>query len=178
MNYLDTNVLAPYWVLTSNDKLLKEILLNSNDSIKAQLSDLMQGKTIEGRIDTSLRYEDLVGSSHALWTLLLFCGYLKVEHSELAQTRSTQICQLSIPNNEIMRLYTGVFSEWIEEKIGFLDYTSFLKSLVEGDVDTFTKKLTGYLLSCTSSHDFQVESDYHSFVRFISKYYKYPFIIF
>ena len=164
INFLDNKVLGPYWLLTSNDKLLKTILINSTDVAKSQISNLIQNKTIEGEINVSLRYEDLMKNPDTLWSLLLFCGYLKVEHSELSQTGGAQICQLKIPNQEIKSLYIGVFSEWLKEKIGYTQYSSFLKTLVAGNVDAFTKNLTGYLLACTNALDFQTESEFHSFV--------------
>jgi len=39
-----------------------------------------------------------------------------------------------------------------------------LKTLTEGNVEAFTRQLTQYLFTNTSSHDFINESDYHSFV--------------
>lgn len=164
MQFFDTKKLAPYWVLTSNDKLLKDVLLSSPQETKQQLGDLILEKSIQGEVDVNLRYEDLIEKPTALWTLLLFCGYLTAESAELSATCATQVCQLRIPNQEVKRQYTQVFSEWLKEKIGTTRYDSFLKSLVEGRVEEFTKNLTGYLFSCTSSHDFQAESDYHSFV--------------
>src|SRR3990167_6219177 len=163
MHYCRKKELAPYWVMTSNDKLLQNILINSTATVKTQLTELMQGKIIEGEINSSLRYEDLMENPHTLWSLLLFCGYLKVEHSELSAL-GTRVCQLKIPNREVLQLYTSVFAEWMKEKIGFVDYTSFLTTLIEGNVERFAKKLTGYLLSCTRYHDFTTESDYHCFV--------------
>lgn len=164
MQFFDTKKLAPHWVLTSNDKLLKDVLLSSPHETKQQLGDLILEKSIQGEVDVNLRYEDLIEKPTALWTLLLFCGYLTAESAELSATGATQVCQLRIPNQEVKRQYTQVFSEWLKEKIGTTRYDSFLRSLVEGRVEEFTKNLTGYLFSCTSSHDFQAESDYHSFV--------------
>ena len=87
MKFLDKKQLLPHWVLTSNDKLLKEVLLRSDEETKKQLGDLIKGKAIEGEIDVNLRYEDLVEKSNALWTLLLFCGYLTVESHQKKGSR-------------------------------------------------------------------------------------------
>ena len=157
--------MAPYWVLTSNDKLLKDILLNSSEEAKQQLGDLMQGKTIQGEVDVNLRYEDLIEKPHTLWTLLLFSGYLKVENKERKGSRF--ICQLKIPNTEILEQYTEVFSDWLKEKMGG-HYDSFLKHLVEGKVEEFTKELGDYLMQSLSFRDVggdkKSERFYHGFV--------------
>lgn len=163
MNFFQEEKLAPYWVLTSNDKLIKEVLINSTEDTKKQLGELMQRGTIEGEIHTNLRYEDLMTQKYTLWTLLLFCGYLTSDSAKQSESGTSQICQLRVPNNEVMRQYNQVFKEWLREKMGG-KYDHFLKSLADGKVEAFTKSLTGYLFSCTSSHDFQAESDYHCFV--------------
>lgn len=162
MSFFQANSLEPFWVWSANDLIIKMALINSDAPTKQQLLDLMKGKTIEGEIDINLRYEDLVEKQQALWTLLVFCGYLKVDSKKLKGSRF--ICQLKIPNNEILIQYNEAFGDWLKEKIGTEQYDSFLKSLVEGRVDEFTKSLTLYLASCTSSYDFQAESDYHSFL--------------
>lgn len=164
MNFLCQNELAPYWVLTSNDRLLKQLFLKCDEETKVKLRDLMQARTIESQIDVDLRYEDLMERSDTLWTLLLFGGYLTVESSQLSSMDTSRICQLRIPNQEVTRQYYQIFNDWIR-RTSPATYDSFLKSLVEGHVEVFTKRLTGYLLSCTSSHDFQLESDYHNFVH-------------
>jgi hypothetical protein len=139
MNYLDKKKLSCYWVLTSNDTLLKKVLLNSSDETKEKLSKLMQGETIEGKVDVNLRYEDLMGKKEAIWTLLLFAGYLTAinQESEDLQFR----CQLKIPNQEVRAQYVSIFKAYLEERLGEVNYKSFLESLLKGDVDGFTETL-------------------------------------
>ncbi|MBP9727485.1 MAG: AAA family ATPase [Gammaproteobacteria bacterium] len=52
------------------------ILLKTDAHKKQQLADLMQGKSIAATISLQTRYEELMEESDALWTLLLFTGYL------------------------------------------------------------------------------------------------------
>jgi len=118
MHFLKKKQLAPFWLLTSNDPILKKILLESPGHIKTQFRELIQDKTIEGQIDTNLRYEDLLEKPEALWTLLLSCGYLKFIDARLSPIDGSTICQLGIPNQEIKQFYKGIFLEWLEEKIG------------------------------------------------------------
>ena len=56
------------------------------------------GQSIEAEIDMTLRYDELVENANALWTLLLFCGYLKATGCTLQGVRL--MCQLNIPNIE------------------------------------------------------------------------------
>ena len=151
MKFLHRKELAPYWVLTSNDDLLKNNFLNSSDDTKAKLGDLMQGKCIMGKVEANLRYEELLKNPDALWTLLLFCGYLTVERKEREYSRF--ICQLKIPNEEILAQYREIFSDWLEKSLGETKYSFLLSSLITGNVDSFTKSLGDYLMDALSFRD-------------------------
>lgn len=166
MNYLDDKELAPYWVLSGGDQLLKALFLNSDEDTKEKLADLMQGKTIEGKISLKLRYEELMTEPHVLWTLLLFTGYLTVA-SKVRQD-DLYICQLRIPNREVLAQYKGIFNAWLEKNLGGMtSYNSFLKNLVEGHVDRFTQSLQRYLINSLSFRDVvgdgKAENFYHGF---------------
>lgn len=165
MQFFNKQRLSPYWVLTSNDKLLKDVLVNSDEETKGKLTQLMQGETIEGEVDVVLRYEDLIEKPQALWTLLLFCGYLTVESQTSKGSRFR--CQLKIPNSEVLLQYTEIFSDWLKEKLGS-KYDSFLRNLVEGNVEKFTQALGDYLMQSLSFRDVggdkKSERFYHGFV--------------
>lgn len=165
MKFLSNHELAPYWVQTSNDSLLRDNFLTSNDDTKSKLSHLMQGESISGKIDINLRYEELIDSSDALWTLLLFCGYLTIESKQ--QTLMQLTCQLRIPNAEILAQYRQIFVDWFEKKLGKANYISLLSSLITGDVEAFTASLGDYLMDSLSFHDVHAkkgENFYHGFV--------------
>ena len=152
MNYLDNKKLSYYWVLTSNDLLLKKVLLNSSDETKEKLSQLMQGNTIEGSININVRYQDLFDKQDSLFTLLLFAGYLTYagyDETEKLEYR----CQLRIPNKEVLAQYISIFKDYLEEKLGQVKYDTFLKSLLVGDVQHFTDQLSHYLLDSFSVKD-------------------------
>ncbi len=166
MNYLDDKELAPYWVLSAGDKLLKELFLKSDDDTKEKLADLMRGESIEGWISLKLHYEELMTEPHALWTLLLFTGYLTVVRKE--RKDDFYICQLRIPNREVLAQYRGIFNVWLEKSLGGLtQYNSFLKNLVEGHVEKFTQSLQNYLIHSLSFRDVvgdnKAENFYHGF---------------
>lgn len=167
MKFLDRQELSPYWVATANDGLLKTHFLQSDNDTKQQLSDLMQGRTIVGEIDINLRYEDLIEKPAALWTLLLFSGYLTAFNKK--QEDDLLICQLKIPNLEILAQYKAIFKGWLKENLGgFVRYNAFLKSLLEGDVIQFTRFLRDYLMSSLSFRDVvgenKAENFYHGFM--------------
>lgn len=166
MQFFDTKELGPYWVWTSNDKLLRDILLNSDNETKTCLTHLMQGKIISKNIDINLRYEELITSTHALWTLLLFTGYLTIESKQ--RNWDYFSCQLKIPNAEVLSQYTRVFSDWLKDEMGHHHYHVFLENLIAGNVTAFTLELSNYLMQSLSfrdvSGDKKSERFYHGFI--------------
>lgn len=167
MNFLDRKILMAYWVATSNDGLLKKLFLNSDISIKEQLTELMQENTIETVIDVNLRYEELMEKPHALFVLLLFCGYLTVEKKQ--PTIDQWLCELRVPNREILAQYTRIFREGLEECVGegYVVYNRFLRSLSSGDIKTFVEFLSNYLWDACSIRDvkgYRPENFYHGLI--------------
>lgn len=164
MNYLVDKTLMPYWVLTAADDILRALLLTkSSAEVKTEVGNLIKGEVVNKKISTNLGYKDLIEQPDAIWALLLFCGYLTARSSRLSETGVTRTCELVIPNEEVMRLYTGIFSRWLENIVTSVDYNRFLDDLVEGRVAKFTKQLTSFMQASASGHDFRAESDYHSF---------------
>lgn len=166
MKFLHRKDLAPYWVLSASDQLLKELFLKSDDDTKEKLSDLMQGKTITGKISLKLRYEELMTEPNALWTLLLFSGYLTVESKRYED--DVYACQLKIPNREVLAQYKSIFKHGLAIKLGGeTHYDSFLKHLLQGNVEKFTHLLENYLLNSLSVRDVmgetKAENFYHGF---------------
>lgn len=165
MNYLAKKELAYYWVQTSNDTLLRKVLLNSSEETKEKLSKLMQGETIEANIDVNLCYEDLFDKKEAIWTLLLFAGYLTAVSKNIDKLQFR--CQLKVPNQEVLAQYTSIFKEYLSERFGKAKYHAFINTLLEGEVDSFTEALGRYLMESLSHHDVvgkKSERFYHGFV--------------
>ncbi len=164
LNYLSNKELGPYWVLTSNDTVLRKVLVNSSEETKDKLSRLMQGENITDTVDVNLRYEDLIDKKESLWTLLLFAGYLTVVNKERDGLQWR--CQLRIPNLEVLAQYTSIFRSYLTEDLGTTKYDTFLKSLLAGKVEQFTALLSEYLLDSFSVKDtpaiFNAENIYHA----------------
>ena len=108
MNCLAKGEIKPFWVLTADDSLLRKGLLESSPATKTQFEALIKGQTITAGISESLTYSDLMDNEWFIWTLLLYCGYLKVTDCELEGTHYN--CTLAVPNREVAALYTDIFS--------------------------------------------------------------------
>jgi hypothetical protein len=158
-------LLQPYWVNTSDNKLLKNLMIKSSAMFKEEFESLLQGKPVNKLIDENYVFGDLDTNESAIWSLLLFTGYLKAVR---AISEGTKIdCTLSPPNREVMYLYKDIVKEWFTDRIGQDQYQHFLKCLVTGKVDDFTKMLKQFLFETASVFDVEgrhPEKFYHGFV--------------
>jgi hypothetical protein len=159
---VEKGVFRPYWVLTGDDSLIRNALLKGDGEIQEKFHRLLtEGGTVACDVTENLTYEDLMQRSH-LWSLLLFAGYLTPQ--TLTAERTHYRSQLRIPNLEVQYLYEDIFTYWLKQKIGTNQYQALLHSLVTGDIKQFQQKLSSYLLHTMSAHDFQSESEYHTFM--------------
>lgn len=93
-------MLRPYWVNTSDNTLIKNLLLNSGTGFKERFEWLLEGGFVDRLIDENFIFPDLVKNNEsAIWSLLLLTGYLKIIAYQY--TNQGAFCQLAIPNREI-----------------------------------------------------------------------------
>ena len=158
-----------YWVNTGNNDLIKHLLLSASDSIKRQFQQLMQGEALTVPVDKHIAFDLLDREETALWSLLLFAGYLTFQTSNLSLDSDLYDCIVALPNQEIRRLYNRFFKEWLSSK--FVDqgvYNAFLEHLVVGAVPLFVEELSLFLRQSASCFDTQFsrksEGFYHGFV--------------
>ncbi len=155
--------LAPYWVNTSDNALMKQLIARGTDDFKADIEELLNGKSIKKIIEEGVVFSNLEQSPNAVWALLLFSGYLT-----LAATPSYGIpSSLRIPNVEVRELYISMIFEWFEKSIHQSKYRQLLNSLIAGDLDTFSQIFQEFLISAVSVFDISAdepEKIYHAFI--------------
>ncbi len=156
--------LRPYWVNTADDSMLRQIFEEANIEIKTKFQQLLEGKSIEAYISETIRYEDIRNDEVSLWSLLLYTGHLKVE--SITPVRTLFLCQLAIPNQEILALYEDYFLSWIQSPSNQRRLTHLLNNLLEGNVEKFETDLSEFLQTVASVHDYgnQPEAFYHGFM--------------
>ena len=157
--------LRPYWVLTSDDKLLKQLIQKSAETVKVAMEKLVLGESIEVIASETMRFDQVQRSSGMLWNLLILGGYLKVlasRHHALGYA-----CMVAIPNQEVLMSYQHIFLGWTEEIPESESHLeSLLQGIVAGDIDRFAAETQAFLESAASFHDYatQPEAFYHGFM--------------
>ena len=155
--------LSPYWVNTSDNALMKKLITKGTDDIKMDIEDLLRGRIVEKTIEEGIVFSNIENSPNAIWSLLLFSGYLTIESTPSYGTP----CRLRIPDVEVGELYKTTISEWFEKTIHHPKYHLLLKSLITGDIDTFSQIFQEFLISAVSVFDVspqEPEKIYHAFV--------------
>lgn len=142
----------PYWVNTSDNNVLKQLMAKADYRFKQQMERLLQDHVIEQLIDPNIVFGDLHKSAMALWSLLLFSGYLTAEQTKYNE-EGQATCRLRIPNREIQGLYRRHIEEWFSDTMGQEDYGAFLRCLVTGNLEEFKARLQDYLQTSTSFFD-------------------------
>lgn len=153
--------LAPYWVNTSDNQLIRSLLIDSSTTFKDSFESLLQGKPIERFIDENTVFEDLQADESAAWSLLFMAGYLKVISK--SRTEDGLRCLLAIPNQEVRNLYQQLIKQWLSNGYGIEWYNSFLNHLLSGNLEEFERELAQVMESTVSSHDISrdPEAFYH-----------------
>ena len=157
--------LRPYWINTSDNKIIRNLIIDSDINIKADFELLLQGKTINKQIESQLSFKDLDNNSAlTLWSFLTLCGYLSVASSK--SIKGELYCELCIPNKEVYFSYRKFIKSWFIKRDPD-NYQKFLENLVTGNIEDFSYRLSKYLSESPSFHDFNdstPEQVYHSFV--------------
>ncbi|WFD12434.1 AAA family ATPase [Tepidibacter hydrothermalis] len=153
----------PYWVNTSSNDLVKIVLTKAGETVKKELEELIQEKTIVKQINEDIVMKEIENGAENVWSFLLFSGYLKVIKEDLKMGRS--FCTLEIPNLEVKYLYEEIIMSWFKESINNEKFNYMLKSLTTGDIETFEEILSEYLIKSASYFDIdESEKFYHAFV--------------
>ena len=142
LSFLDSgdDVFRPYWIETSSNDLVRELLLTGPRGVQAGLETLLAGGTLDRRIDENIVLRDVAGSSDAIWSFLLFTGYLKAidvryEDDELE-------ARLVVPNREVAGALRKMVRRWFREEAGGTDQLqSFLDALLRGDAPVMERHL-------------------------------------
>ncbi len=155
----------PYWVNTSDNALIKELLRTSSTKTKEELEIIIQGNAVTKPVQENIVMTDLNNYDDVLWNFLLFCGYLTFKNYRSIEDE--MYADFFIPNTEVGLIYKKSFKAWFGETINISTYTSMLERLIIGDVESFQEFFTKLTLETLSSFDMsgtEPELFYHALV--------------
>ena len=168
INFLGSkgNELEPYWLNTSDNKIVESLLSKGGKELKQELEHLIRGETIEKSIEKSIALKDISSDEDSLWSFLLMGGYLKPTGMRREDAMEKTYYSLSIPNKEVRHIYMRIIRRYFAAKIENEKLEIMLKALISGDIKLFEKMLRKVVLAVFSYHDFSEEPEkvYHALV--------------
>jgi hypothetical protein len=158
LSFLESNErnVVPYWVGTSSNALIKELLQHHAFTVQKDIHTLLAGGSIEEDIDENIAFPDLKKRVRSFWNLLIFTGYLRASRPrpEIPGADRPPF-RLSIPNREVAEVYRTTFQGWMDDALltqgGGL--RALLDALLEGEAASFERQLQKFAASLPSYHD-------------------------
>lgn len=161
INYFSNNCQAmPYWVQTSANTIIQEILKTYNDDTYRNLHALLGKKEVQSIVRTNIIYPKLKEPQTNILGFLLMTGYLKSTSTEL-DARGDYICRLSIPNKEIKTIYYNEILSLLTEDIGENTVMNLANALYDKDAAKIKEALNKFMLKTISYYDNLKENYYH-----------------
>ena len=161
INYFSNNCQAmPYWVQTSANTIIQEILKTYNDDTYRNLHALLGKTEVQSIVRTNIIYTKLKEPQTNILGFLLMTGYLKSTSTEL-DARGDYICRLSIPNKEIKTIYYNEILSLLTEDIGENTVMNLANALYDKDAAKIKEALNKFMLKTISYYDNLKENYYH-----------------
>ena len=164
LNFLQDKELRAYWVDTSGNDLINNVLKMKNKNIITALERLFNGKGLRQNLSRTSDLSKIL-SNDEIWELLLFSGYLTIEE-KIDQDNYI----LRLPNKEVKSLFRKTF---IETYIARGSKLSFLmESLIENKIEDYEENLQEVLLASVSYNDTKKgnEAFYHGLIMGMGLY--------
>ena len=167
INYMDNECTPmPYWVHTSGNYILKQLLSHADCLRIKELQGLLDGKTVTVSLNETVMYDQIEKEASALYTLLLTTGYLTIES---ASPTTYNRYFLRIPNEEIKQVYSQEILNTVAVGTDRNTFDTLFDALFSGQEKEFEDQLQQILLRFASTYDTaNKESFYHGFMLGIS----------
>ena len=158
LNFIQSEELRPYWIETSGNFLINDILKNVSTETIEILEHLFNGISTEENISGNSDLSVLMREDE-IWELLLFSGYLTID--EKIGESYEDVYTLRLPNREVKEFFRKKF---IDVNFGESTFRKSMEALKKNNIKDFEKYLQNILLKSTSFHDTKSEIFYHGLI--------------
>ncbi|WP_294157902.1 AAA family ATPase [uncultured Selenomonas sp.] len=155
---------APYWVNTSGNMILGELLRHTDQAHMEELEGLLLGESIQSRLHEGVVYSDIKDDEESLCTMLCLTGYLTVESKR--RVGNADIYSLRLPNREMQALFGTEILRRFPRAFNQSSLVRLMEAFLDGDLPQVQEGLSRYLEVLASTFDTgkEKESFYHGFV--------------
>ena len=171
LNFLHAKELRAYWVDTSGNDLINDVLKIVRKDIIRDLKKLFDGEGLKQNLSGTSDLSRLL-SEEEIWELMLFSGYLTVE-----EKIDENYYILRLPNKEVRRLFKRTFIErYFGRGSKLID---LMEALTENRIEDYEETLQDILLKSVNYNDTKKgnEAFYHGFILGMSLYLEGEYIV-
>ena len=164
INFLRFKELRAYWVDTSGNDLINDVLKIVRKDIIRDLKKLFDGEGLKQNLSGTSDLSRLL-SEEEIWELMLFSGYLTVE-----EKIDEDYYILRLPNKEVRRLFKRTFIERYFGRGNKL--IDLMEALTENRIEDYEESLQEILLTSVSYNDTKKgnEAFYHGLIMGMGLY--------
>ncbi|MFN0200514.1 MAG: AAA family ATPase [Bacteroidia bacterium] len=169
LNYVTNNEegFKPYWVNTSDNALLRKLLLTGESNLREEINDLMEGKKLVRSLPEEITFSSLDNDKDAVFALLHSAGYLNAKLLPKPPEVRHLEYEVSIPNEEVISSYEKTIKYWLFEDLNVKNnnYEKMLQYLMQGHYEPFEMFFERFFEQTVSTHDTkegQTEVFYHA----------------
>ena len=158
-NGVGKDAIQPYWVMTSGNNIIDDVI-ERNPQHREMIERLLNGETIRAKIYKSLSYRDLKQNPDAIWSFLLYTGYLKALSISKDEYELLEAV-VAVPNTELKTVMRSSLQNWWKNiKIAKYDAHVLVRALMTGNTLVAERELRIVLNDSTSVFDYN-EAFYH-----------------
>ena len=159
VNGYGDDAIQSYWAMTSSNDIIDE-MIDNNPQHREALASLMNGETMTVPVIDNLSYRDLKQNPDAIWSFLLYTGYLKAIKVG-KDDDNLQIAEVAVPNNEILTVMKSAMQHWWKDiYLDGCDARPLMHALWNGDVASIEREIRTILNNSVSTNDAK-EDFYH-----------------
>ena len=145
LKYIKEKELESYWINTSGNALIMEIIANSDDRVIKDLEKLFEEKELETTVDLELDMGKSLLESD-IWSLMLSSGYLTIKEKI---DRKNYI--IKIPNKEIRTFFKDAFIKMVFRGTRYVNDVK--RALLTKDLESFEIAFQNMVLESISFHN-------------------------
>ena len=153
----------PYWINTSDNSVIGDMLECSDDIVYQNLGKLCSGEEIETDLDVNVSYGELRDNAAALYSVMVMTGYLTT-------VRSGSRFKVHIPNKEIFDVFGKEILNKLKPGAGYKTVVLF-DSLISGDAEKVRSSLTN-LMDVLSVRILSSERVYQAYIAGLMSIYR------
>lgn len=162
IKYLSTpeEGLKPYWVNTSDNQIIKDVLQLDKIEGKKVVEMLIKGEEVRKVLEENIVYQSIITNPNVAWSFLLHTGYLKAYGKHKEEGEEKFIYKLAIPNVEVRTIYKDMIIRYFDEDAKISNRIHILiDTLLRKDIVKFERLLQELYLGEVSYNDVKVNMD-------------------